>query len=101
MCQNNSAKICFEKILTGLCNPAYFRLCIDLMHITPPVTPEGLMAPITRGMPNALNLCRPTQVETVLLGNLLHSNRLSALTLSLLLTTQRAFVDSADQDQTE
>ena len=27
--------------LTGLCNAVYFRLCIDLMHILPPVTAEG------------------------------------------------------------
>ena len=26
---------------TGVCNAVYFRLCIDLMHITPPVTAEG------------------------------------------------------------
>ena len=30
-----------EKNLTGVCNPMYFWLCIDLMHITPPVTAEG------------------------------------------------------------
>ena len=29
-----------KKNLTA-CNAAYFRLCIDLMHITPPVTAEG------------------------------------------------------------
>ena len=38
--QNNSAKIYSEKILT-VCTAVYFRLCIDLMHITPPVTAEG------------------------------------------------------------
>ena len=27
--------------LTGVCNAVYFRLCIDLMHILPPVTAEG------------------------------------------------------------
>ena len=30
-----------KKILTWVCNAVYFRLCIDLMHITPPVTAEG------------------------------------------------------------
>ena len=30
-----------KKILT-VCNAVYFRLCIDLMHITPPVTAEGI-----------------------------------------------------------
>ena len=25
----------------GVCNAVYFRLCIDLMHILPPVTAEG------------------------------------------------------------
>ena len=29
-----------EKIIT-VCNAVYFRLCIDLMHIPPPVTAEG------------------------------------------------------------
>ena len=29
-----------KKILT-VCNAVYFRLCIDLMHITPPVTADG------------------------------------------------------------
>ena len=24
-----------------VCNPVYFHVCIDLMHITPPVTAEG------------------------------------------------------------
>ena len=38
--QNNSAKINSEKILI-VCTAVYFRLCIDLMHITPPVTAEG------------------------------------------------------------
>ena len=27
--------------LTGVCNAVYFRLCIDLMHILPPVTAAG------------------------------------------------------------
>ena len=35
-----SAKIYSEKNLT-VCNAVYFRLCIDLMHITAPVTAEG------------------------------------------------------------
>ena len=30
-----------KKILTGICYPVYFRLCIDLMDITPSVTAEG------------------------------------------------------------
>ena len=30
-----------KKNVTGVCNAMYFRLCIDLMHITPPVTAEG------------------------------------------------------------
>ena len=29
------------KILTRVCNAVYFRLCIDLMHILPPLTAEG------------------------------------------------------------
>ena len=35
--------------LTLLCNALYFRLCIDLMHITPPVTAEGydIIPPVT------------------------------------------------------
>ena len=28
-------------ILKEVCNAVYFRLCIYLMHITPPVTAEG------------------------------------------------------------
>ena len=40
VCQNNSAKILSEKNIT-VCNAVYFRLCIDLMHITPPVTAGG------------------------------------------------------------
>ena len=39
-------------LITGVCNPFYFRLCIDLMHINPPVTAEGSMAPSTRGLLN-------------------------------------------------
>ena len=38
--QNNSVKIYSEKILM-VCNAVFFRLCIDLMYITPPVTAEG------------------------------------------------------------
>ena len=40
MSQNKSAKIYYDKIIT-VCNAVYFRLCIDLMHILPPVTAEG------------------------------------------------------------
>ena len=40
MCQNNYAKIYSAKNLT-VCNVVYFRLCINLMPITPPVTAEG------------------------------------------------------------
>ena len=40
LCVNKSAKIHSEKIKT-VCNAVYFRLCIDLMHILPPVTAEG------------------------------------------------------------
>ena len=40
MCQNNFVKIYFEKNI-AVCNEVYFRLCIDLMQITPPVTAEG------------------------------------------------------------
>ena len=29
------------KKIETVCNAVYFRLCIDLMHITPPVTAEG------------------------------------------------------------
>ena len=39
-CQNKSAEIYSEKII-AVCNAVYFRLCIDLMHILPPVTAEG------------------------------------------------------------
>ena len=56
LCQNNSAKIYSEKTLTGVSNVVYFRLCIILMHITPPVIAMGLMAPITRGMPNRVSI---------------------------------------------
>ena len=43
LCVKITAKIYSEKNLTGVCNPvlAYFRSCIDLMHIAPPVTAEG------------------------------------------------------------
>ena len=37
---NNFVKIYSEKIIT-VCNAVYFRLCIDLMHITPPVIAQG------------------------------------------------------------
>ena len=40
VCQNNSAKI-LGKTSNGVCNTVYFRLGIDLMRITPPVTAEG------------------------------------------------------------
>ena len=40
VCQNNSAKIYSEKKLT-VCNAVFFRLCVDLMHVTPTVTAEG------------------------------------------------------------
>ena len=36
---------CITKNQTGVCNAAYFRLCIDLMHITPLVTAEGYDGP--------------------------------------------------------
>ena len=36
-----------KKIIT-VCNAVYFRLCIDLMHILPPVTAEGFDGSITR-----------------------------------------------------
>ena len=41
VCQNNSAKIYSEKNPTEGSNAVYFRLCLDLMHINPPVTAEG------------------------------------------------------------
>ena len=40
VCQNNSSKIFYEKS-KGICSAVYFRLGIDLKHITPPVTAEG------------------------------------------------------------
>ena len=40
VCEKNG-KIYSEKILTGVCNAVYFRFCIDLIHITPPVTAGG------------------------------------------------------------
>ena len=40
MLVTNSAKIYSEKNL-AVCNAVYFRLCIDLMRITLPVTAEG------------------------------------------------------------
>ena len=33
-----AVKIYSEKNLTGVCNAVYFRLCIDLMYITPQFT---------------------------------------------------------------
>ena len=30
-----------KKTATGVCHAVYFRLCIDLIHITPRVTAEG------------------------------------------------------------
>ena len=36
-----TAKVYSEKNLTGLRNSVRFRLCIDLMHIIPPVTAKG------------------------------------------------------------
>ena len=50
MCQNSSAKIYSEEIITGVCNGVYFRLYIDPIYINPPVTSEGFDG---RGMPNA------------------------------------------------
>ena len=44
LCVKITAKIYSEKNLTleeGGMYSGYFRLCIDLMHITPPVTAEG------------------------------------------------------------
>ena len=38
--KKKTANIYSEKILT-VCTAVYFRLCIDLMHITPKVTAEG------------------------------------------------------------
>ena len=40
VCRNKSATIYSEKNIT-VCNAVFFRLCIDLMHILPPVTAEG------------------------------------------------------------
>ena len=52
MCQSNSAKIYSEKILTGVCDAVYFRLCIDLIILINQIQLRDMMAPITRGMPN-------------------------------------------------
>ena len=41
-----------KKILTGICNAVYFRLCIDLMHITLPVTAEGCDCSHHQSVPN-------------------------------------------------
>ena len=38
--QNKSAKN-YSKEIIRVCNAVYFRLCIDLMHILPPVAAEG------------------------------------------------------------
>ena len=40
MCQNKSAKIYSENVIT-VCDAVYFRLCIHLMHILQPATAEG------------------------------------------------------------
>ena len=40
VCQNKSAKMYSEEIIT-VYNAVYFRLCTDLMHILPPVTAKG------------------------------------------------------------
>ena len=42
----------------------YFRLCIDLMHILPPVTAD-MMAPNTRGMPNGLTASGRVRLQTL------------------------------------
>ena len=43
----------FGKNNITICNAVYFWLCVDLMHITPPVTAEGYDGSrITQGMPN-------------------------------------------------
>ena len=41
VCVKITAKVYSERNLTDVCNPVYFRLCIDLMHITLAVTAEG------------------------------------------------------------
>ena len=53
LCVKKTAKIYSEKNVTGVCNPVYFRLCIDLMHITPPISAEGFDGSHHRGIPNA------------------------------------------------
>ena len=49
VCQNNSAKINSEKKICGN-NAVYFRLCIDLMYITPLVTAEGYDGTLSRSV---------------------------------------------------
>ena len=41
MCVKITLLRSITKNLTGVCNGVYFQLCIDLMHITPPVTAKG------------------------------------------------------------
>ena len=41
LCVKTSLLKCIPKKILTVCNAVYFRLCIDLMHITPPVTAEG------------------------------------------------------------
>ena len=40
-CVKITAKIYFQKNKADVGNPVYFRLCIDLMHITPSVIAKG------------------------------------------------------------
>ena len=51
LCVKISLLRSIEKIIT-VCNAVYFHLCIDLMHILPPLQPRDSMAHITRGLPN-------------------------------------------------
>ena len=53
LCQNKSANIYSDKIIT-VCNAVCFQLCIDLIHILPPVTAE---------LPS-LEVCRMPEVHT-------------------------------------
>ena len=39
--------------LTGIYNTVYFRLCIDLMRILPPITAKGFDGSHHPGVPNA------------------------------------------------
>ena len=41
MCVKISLRRSLPKNVIAVCNAVYFRLCIDLMHILPPVTAEG------------------------------------------------------------